>query len=323
MDMYKNLDEALRHAQDRTKIHEKRLKRALKAGVIPNSLGIKTVEDLRDFYSKVSAKQEERVARRQCKLKHMHFLKDKFLRKDELFKKNWRVLRDFVARQTKNKTSISSSTYDLHRKLTREYRKTINVQAFSQPILDFSRSRKWAKSTPNIVICGNVYDCYKYTHLERDNILVLHVFSSRTVSDITVYKCLFFSKVRGYNFSTTKGFLAIRGSESYHAGTLKYAVDGCVNKNNRKKSMTQKMSKKYAYEVYASILDDIVTIQDSLNAGNCRIGTEAWVNKFFPETQQIQISVRDIISKIPAKELRNKNLLAVLQNKLNLAEAEA
>lgn len=110
---------------------------------------------------------------------------------------------------------------------------------------------------------------------------MLTVFTSK-------YSCIWFSQAKGFNVNTHEGWcikdLHIEKSDKIQ--TLKEALF------QYKKIKLKQLKKQVKTEAK---LNKLVTIDDSVKAGNCLTGTMHFKNKYFPNTQAV--TIKEILEK--------------------------
>lgn len=105
-----------------------------------------------------------------------------------------------------------------------------------------------------------------------DGIFNTHIEKIKTIQNMEIYRATWLKKGQGYNFTKQSGYIAKAGDQAYHGKTERSAIQGLKNKIIKQKIKTIKFN-------LSNYLDVLVNFNDSLMAGNCKAGTENWINQ--------------------------------------------
>ncbi len=162
-----------------------------------------------------------------------------------------------------------------------------------------------------------------------DGILNLYSKKVLTKSKINVYEAVWVkeSRILYTDYALVEGFIAKKGSLCYHSKSIDNAIKGLENKIQQQKEydFLEKESKKiqlsHQVEFLNKIPEDLmITYQDSIDAGNCSIGTDYFIDKY-NLNKTTAYSAKYVYTLDPTNtDLKKVILLAI--NKFNKNESE-
>jgi hypothetical protein len=204
------------------------------------------------------------------------------------FEENYRVITGeghstFVVKRVNHFSKVKAKT--LTENVTRGYgyygRNWIYVNAThyifycrnSLPLIVDGIMNLYSKKYKKINVAKTFRDNEFYTNKDRD-------------IELVVYEAIWIRQGRGTHISTEKGFIGKSGNIYYHAETVDKAVKGVWNKlktkqiDRRYREKQKKLNEKRFKSYFDSIPEDMtLSLQDSIDSGNCMAGTLNSINR--------------------------------------------
>ena len=122
-----------------------------------------------------------------------------------------------------------------------------------------------------------------------DGLFTLAAEKEAETSQYVAYRASWMKQSRGFSVTVEDGYIVrLANGETAHGNSIKSALNTLVVRENFDK--TKIMKQTIIPELYPEVY---VTMRDSLDSGNCRPGTENWVNAHFPG--QRKAKVKDLL----------------------------